>query len=73
MGELQIWGNLKFLQGKFKLEFPLGEISIGVSPSGILNSTSGNSNWNLPWGNLKFSNWSFHWGEFQLEFPLVEI
>ena len=54
MGELQIWGNLKFPQGEFKLEFPLGGISIGVSPSGISNSPSGNSNLNLPWGNLKF-------------------
>ena len=28
MGKLQIWWNLKFPQGKFKLEFPLGGISI---------------------------------------------
>ena len=54
MGKLQIWWNFKFPYWKLKLEFPLGGISIGVSPSGNLNIPSGNSNYNLPWGNLNF-------------------
>ena len=44
MGKLQIWWNFKFPYWKLKLEFPLGGISIGVSPSGNLNLPSGNSN-----------------------------
>ena len=53
MGKLKIWGNLKFPQGKLKLEILFVQFPIGVSPSGNLNFPSGNSNYNLPWGYLK--------------------
>ena len=53
MGKVQIWWNLKFHQRKFKLEVRLVQFPIGVSPSGNVNYPSGNSNYNLSWGNLK--------------------